>query len=627
MGDFRISDKPENSNPTGTALCLVENINVPGDYYKVPVADLNKGYLNGILIDDTNKADGYILAYNLAENKFEYVENTGGGGGGTWGTITGNLPDQTDLQTELDNKQNKATELLSFDSDIVFDGDNYIEENQTTDITYTLNATQPTEGEHYRTDVINNTGNSITLPVGIDVRGDDITQNKTNILNFRYLAYKTGSVAEKTTVVNEVRDLPSVPTAPLVSTSSVEDSDKNALVVVFNKNVNIVDLTGLSIPFTVGTPKTITAIESGDGTSTLTFTLSGDIDASDVFTFDYDGTNTITAVDGGLSLVASSTNVTNNVGSAGANYVASSAEIGNVTGNIMSLDFDVAVDFTDATGFAITASGGAVTATGTGGETNSTSGTVILSRPLAGDETVTFEMTGSNTIYLTGTSTPATPVLAGEAVVNNLIGTVIPQAIYTFANDDVSDSSGNGNDGTQTNLTFDVDSHTGTKSVKFPSPSSGTPKINGGIGTSGDFSVIMIMKMTDLGAFNQALLGWDSAAQFSNNSLWVSNNADEIRLSGQGSGDRIANTTDIVYNAYMMVGASYNATTGAAKIYANNNTPITGTLTTINPLGNFIIGNDISNTQAMEGYIDEVRFYDEVITDGEYTSIYNAKFP
>ena len=51
--------------------------------------------------------DGYVLSSTIAGVR-SWVEQSGGGGGGTWGTITGTLSDQTDLQNALDNKVDKV---------------------------------------------------------------------------------------------------------------------------------------------------------------------------------------------------------------------------------------------------------------------------------------------------------------------------------------------------------------------------------------------------------------------------------------------------------------------------------------------------------------------------------------
>jgi hypothetical protein len=51
--------------------------------------------------------DGYSIVWDDGAGAFVLVEVTGGGGG-TWGSITGTLSDQTDLQTALDAKLNLA---------------------------------------------------------------------------------------------------------------------------------------------------------------------------------------------------------------------------------------------------------------------------------------------------------------------------------------------------------------------------------------------------------------------------------------------------------------------------------------------------------------------------------------
>ena len=60
----------------------------------------NATQIKGVPVDDTNIRNGKVLAYNTNAHKLEYVEN----GGGTWGSITGTLADQTDLQTVLRGK-------------------------------------------------------------------------------------------------------------------------------------------------------------------------------------------------------------------------------------------------------------------------------------------------------------------------------------------------------------------------------------------------------------------------------------------------------------------------------------------------------------------------------------------
>jgi hypothetical protein len=87
--------------------------------------------------------------------------------------------------------------------------------------------------------------------------------------------------------VASARSLPALDTtAPTLVSATVTYSDPNALVLVFSEAVYLADVAGLSLAFSVGTARTVTAIESGNGTDTVTVTLSGNVAASDVFTMD-----------------------------------------------------------------------------------------------------------------------------------------------------------------------------------------------------------------------------------------------------------------------------------------------------------------------------------------------------
>lgn len=310
MGDFRISDKPENNNPTSTALCLVENINVPGEYYKVPVADLNKGFLNGIAIDDTNKADGYILAYNQTDNKFEYVENTSGGGGGTWGSITGTLSDQTDLQTELNAKQSKSQEI-AFNEETIFNGNTRSYKEQTGVISKTFAATgQPTEGEHIHEDIID--GDS-TNAINVTIEGQQVQGSTDNTKrNIITSVYNADLPTLKGRVIINNYPLPVVETNPLIITNGANIFNTNAdnLSVEFDKIVTITDTTGLSLS---GVSLTIDSIISGNGSNTIVFQLSGNVLSTDVLSLVVDNTNNIQSASGSLPLIAVTTSIVNNV--------------------------------------------------------------------------------------------------------------------------------------------------------------------------------------------------------------------------------------------------------------------------------------------------------------------------
>lgn len=59
--------------------------------------------LEDVELDDLQDDD--ILVYDSLDGKWHNEANAGGG---TWGTITGTLSDQTDLQAALDNKYNRS---------------------------------------------------------------------------------------------------------------------------------------------------------------------------------------------------------------------------------------------------------------------------------------------------------------------------------------------------------------------------------------------------------------------------------------------------------------------------------------------------------------------------------------
>ncbi len=699
MGSFYISDKDENNNPISTSLCLVENINVQGEYYKVPVADLNKGYLNGILIDDTNKADGFVLSYNQSENKFEYTEAGTGGGG---------------------------TTVVPFSETVVFDGDQVsLAVTQTADLNISpdINTSNHSDEGTIKLTVDGNSSNSIDVS-GCKVKGDTPDNTMRNNFYFEYTK-SSGTVEENTICVVDVRALPSGASAPFYSNGVVQDAAKSSLIVTFNQSVNISDLTGLSLPFSIGTPKTLVSV-LGTGTTILTFTLSGDIAFGDVFTFDYDGTNTITAVSGGLPLAANSGSVTNNVGApvatpvfqsaevglvsdtsltilsdvncdwgllgvsinasggaatlsspsgngtttgsyvisraiengetitidiAGTNGIVnsidgltqmtsvvggavtnnvsavnkpnfSSAEIGSISGNKITIVSDILADFTHvAGGILLTSDGDALSITGSDGETNVTNGVFTLDRPVGGGETITLEITGTNGIFATGTASNMNTT-SGEIVENNLLGTTIPVGIYDFENDDITDTSGHGNDGTPANITFSGDSQYGSRAAVF---GTNNGKIDTPVGTTGNFSVIMVVKVPSQSGALRTISSF-TGSTFPDNYFAINDGGPYTQIWGDGDNFTSGDITS-TYGNYMMIGCSVNGTTGVTKLYVNDVIPVEMTNTSIAPVGNFIFGTYSGNAQYLNSTVDSIRFYDEIITDAEWTSIYNIKFP
>lgn len=78
-------------------------------------------------------------------------------------------------------------------------------------------------------------------------------------------------------------------TAPTIVSATVDGSDPDALVVVFDEAMTLKSIAGLSLDFTVGTPRTITGMPSGIDSDTLTFPLSGNVAETDEFSFDFAG--------------------------------------------------------------------------------------------------------------------------------------------------------------------------------------------------------------------------------------------------------------------------------------------------------------------------------------------------
>lgn len=66
----------------------------------------------------SSPTNGQVLTYDSTLNVWKNADATGGGGGGTWGSITGTLSSQTDLQTALNARFIKATD----DTDDITEG-------------------------------------------------------------------------------------------------------------------------------------------------------------------------------------------------------------------------------------------------------------------------------------------------------------------------------------------------------------------------------------------------------------------------------------------------------------------------------------------------------------------------
>ena len=166
------------------------------------------------------------------------------------------------------------------------------------------------------------------------------------------------------TIVNNVLYNGGPQSNPVVIAASVENDNPNQLVVIFDENVTISNAFG----FTFNTAS-ITGV-SGSGTSTLTFTLDRNVNYGDILMLDYNGTSGVQDVDSNPLAVFTDLSVINNVEFA--DIVAPELEkafIENATPTLLNMVFSEEVEFTDASGFAITGTSGSITGV-SGNETN-----------------------------------------------------------------------------------------------------------------------------------------------------------------------------------------------------------------------------------------------------------------
>lgn len=114
--------------------------------------------------------------------------------------------------------------------------------------------------------------------------------------------------------ISSARTVPTIDTtAPTLSSAVVAYGNADAITLNFSEAVYLDGVAGLSLAFSAGTARTITAIESGNGTNTVTLTLSGSVSATDVLTFSA-AANTIQDLNGNIASTITNAAVTNNAG-------------------------------------------------------------------------------------------------------------------------------------------------------------------------------------------------------------------------------------------------------------------------------------------------------------------------
>lgn len=79
------------------------------------------------------------------------------------------------------------------------------------------------------------------------------------------------------------------------------------------------------------------------------------------------------------------------------------------------------------------------------------------------------------------------------------------------------------------------------------------------------------------------------------------------------------------------VGASFDVSAGVAEFYVNGSSIGTVTNTSVNDINNstgpFVIGSYGNSNRYFDGLIDELSFFDYLLNDGDFTTIYNSGTP
>jgi len=162
------------------------------------------------------------------------------------------------------------------------------------------------DGSHLRIVCPAGNATSMVLPPDLQVTGDVFDPASDWILDVECDSYGLLTPAFKAVAWSiPARDR----TAPTITSASIGASTPNQLSVSFSEPVYVASVAGLTLN---GTTPTISSIYSGNGTSTVIFSLSGNVSGSDVITLVYSSANTVEDLSKN-ALAASSILVTNNV--------------------------------------------------------------------------------------------------------------------------------------------------------------------------------------------------------------------------------------------------------------------------------------------------------------------------
>jgi len=196
-----------------------------------------------------------------------------------------------------------ARQEVAFSSLLTFNGNYYTEfENSGSPepcIIGILAGATHIDGASYSIFIPANEATELRASVDLGYNSWDVfDSSKPYLINILYTNgnfASTGSVLE-----NRVVD------APLIISAEVGVATPDKLTVVWDQDIYITeDLSGLSLSFSSGTPVTITGIDSGNGTDTVIFSLSGSVIGTDVFSFVVSGARESQSLDGDLITVES----------------------------------------------------------------------------------------------------------------------------------------------------------------------------------------------------------------------------------------------------------------------------------------------------------------------------------